>query len=87
MLYYSYILEPPSKKLLILLWSFPFFNSLGIMENLWFDITRELKDLYYFSSNKVQCLEMIKYIVVRVVQISLKFLMMDMVSIDLSPIY
>ena len=42
-------------------------------------------DLYSFDSKRVQCLGMIKYLVVRMVQIPRKFVIMDVVIPDVPP--
>jgi hypothetical protein len=52
---------------------------LVVMEKLWLDITRPYKDLDSFDSKRVQCLRIVKDLVVRVVQVPRKFVMMDAV--------
>ena len=58
---------------------------LAVMEKLGLGITRPYKDLYSFDSKRVQCLGMIKYLVVRMVQIPRKFVIMDVVIPDVPP--
>lgn len=57
------------------------------MEKLGLDITRPYKDLYSFDSKRVQCLGIIKYLVVGMVQIQRKFWIMDVVIADVPPTY
>ena len=60
---------------------------LAVMEKLGLDITRPYKNLYSFYSKRVQCLGMIKDLVVRMVQIPRNFVMMDVVIADVPPTY
>jgi hypothetical protein len=53
-----------------------------IMDKLTLDITRQYKDLYSFDSRKVQCLGMIKDLVVNLSQIPNKRIMMDIIVVD-----
>lgn len=57
------------------------------MDKLGLEITRPYKDLYSFDSKRVQCLRMIKDLVVKMVQIPKKFVMMDVVIADVPPTY
>lgn len=60
---------------------------LSVMEKLRLDITRPYQYLYSFDSKGVQCLGIIKYMVVIIVQILTKFVMMDVVIADVPPTY
>jgi len=60
---------------------------LAVMEKLGLYITRPYKYLYSFDSKIVQCLGMIKDMVVRMVQIPRKFVMMDVVINGVPPTY
>ena len=50
-----------------------------IMYNLGLDITRPYKDLYSFDSKKVECLGVIKDLVISLTQITAKSLIMDVI--------
>jgi hypothetical protein len=56
-----------------------------IMEKLGLDITKPYKYLYTFDSKKVQCLGLIKDLVVNLAQIPNKSIMMDIVIVDVPP--
>ena len=56
---------------------------LSVIEKLGFHITRPYKDLYYFDSERVKCLGMIKYLVVNLSQIPTKCVVMDIVVADI----
>jgi hypothetical protein len=51
----------------------------AIMDNLGLDITREYKDMYSFHSRKVQCLGIIKDLVVNLTKIQNKSSIMDII--------
>ena len=53
------------------------------MENLGLDITRPYKDLYSFDSKKVECLGVIKDLVISLTQIPAKNLIMDVIVVDI----
>jgi hypothetical protein len=53
-----------------------------IMDKLGLQITRPYQDLYCFDSRKVECLGMIKDLVVNLAQISFKSVLMDVVVYD-----
>jgi hypothetical protein len=57
------------------------------MEKLGLDITIPYKDLCSFDSKKLQCLGMIKYLEVGMVQIPRKFVMMNVMIVDVPPTY
>ena len=54
---------------------------LGTMKILGLDISKPYTTLYSFDSKRVQCLGMIKYLVVRIVKIPGNFVMMDVVFV------
>lgn len=54
-----------------------------IMEKLGLEATRPYKDLFYFESNKVKCLGLIKDLAVSLAQIPSKSLVMDVVVADI----
>jgi len=56
-----------------------------IMDSLNLDITRPCKDMYSFDSKKVNCLGMIKDLVVSLTQIPTKNIAMDVVVADIPP--
>lgn len=58
-----------------------------MMEKMNLDITRPYIDLYLFQSKRVQCLGMVKDLVVSIVQIPQKHVMMDLVIINVPPTY
>ena len=58
-----------------------------IMERLGLEITRTYKDLYYFDSNRVKCLGLIKDLCVTLTQIPAKCMVMDVVVADVPPKY
>jgi hypothetical protein len=58
-----------------------------IMEKLGLDITKPYKYLYTFDSKKVQCLGIIKDLVVNLAQIPNKSIMMDIVVVNVFPIF
>lgn len=57
----------------------------AIMERLGLDITCEYRDLYSFDSGKVNCLGLIKDLVVSLDQIPPKNVLMDVVVVDIPP--
>jgi len=57
------------------------------MEKIGFNITKPYKYLHSFDSKKVQCLGMLKDLVVGMVQIPRKFVMMDVVIAYVPPAY
>jgi hypothetical protein len=58
-----------------------------IMERLGLHMTRPYGNLYSFDSRKVQCLGMIKDLVVTLAQVSVKSILMDVVIADIPPKY
>ena len=60
---------------------------LSMMEKLVLNITRSYKYLYSFYSKKVQCPGMIKDLVIGMVQIRRKYIVMDVIVIDVPPSY
>jgi hypothetical protein len=56
-----------------------------IMEKLGLHITKHYKDLYIFYSNKVQCLPLIKDLVVKLAQVPSKSIMMEIIIYDVPP--
>jgi hypothetical protein len=56
-----------------------------VMEELGLEITKAYHDLYSFDSRKVQCLGVIKYLVVTLFQIRMKSVVMDIVVADVPP--
>jgi hypothetical protein len=58
-----------------------------IMENLGLEITRPYQDLYSFDSRKVKCLDVIKDQVVKLAQIPVKSILMDVVVPDIPAKY
>jgi len=59
----------------------------AIMEKLGLNITRPYTYLYSFDSSKVRCLGLIKDFCVTLVQIPAKSLVMDIVVVDIPPMY
>lgn len=57
------------------------------MEKLGLNITRPYKYLYSFDSRKVRCLCLIKDICVRLAQIPVKSLVMEILVVDIPPNY
>jgi hypothetical protein len=56
-----------------------------IMEELGLEFTRAYHDLYYFDSRRVQCLGVIKDLVVSLFQLPMKSMVMDIVVADVPP--
>jgi hypothetical protein len=56
-----------------------------VMEELGLEITKAYHDLYSFDSRKVQCLGVIKDIVVTLFQLPMKSVVMDIVVLDVPP--
>jgi hypothetical protein len=56
-----------------------------IMDELGLEITKTYHDLYYFDSRKVQCLGVIKYLVVTLFQLPMKSMVMDIMVADVPP--
>jgi hypothetical protein len=57
----------------------------GVMEELGLEFTRAYHDLYSFDSRRVQCLGVIKDLVVSLFQLPMKSMVMDIVVDDVSP--
>ena len=57
----------------------------AIMEALGLSITRPYHDLFAFESRAVQCLEVIKYLLVNLAQLPIKSVIMDVVVANISP--
>jgi hypothetical protein len=55
------------------------------MEELGLEVTRAYHDLYSFDSKKVQCLKVIKDLVVTLFQLPMKSVVMDIVVVDVPP--
>ena len=55
----------------------------GVVESMGLEVTRLYKDLYYFDSRKVKCLELIKDMVVTLEKIPSKTVVMDVVVADI----
>ena len=58
-----------------------------VMEILGLEITRPYKYLYSFDSSRVKCLGLIKDLCVSLTQIPEKFMVMDVVVVDVPPKY
>jgi ribonuclease HI len=56
-----------------------------VMEELRLEVTRAYHDLYSFDSRRVQCLGVIKYLVVTLFQLPMKSVVMDIVVADVPP--
>jgi hypothetical protein len=56
-----------------------------VMEELGLEVTRAYHDLYSFDSRKVQCLGVIKDLVVTLFQLPMKSVVMDIVVVDVPP--
>ena len=56
-----------------------------IMDKMGLEVTRPYKDLFYFDSNKVRCIGLIKYLVVSLSRIPTKNMVMDVVVDDIPP--
>jgi hypothetical protein len=56
-----------------------------VMEELGLEVTRAYHDLYSFDSRKVQCLGVIKDLVVTLFQLPMKSVVMDVVVVDVPP--
>ena len=56
-----------------------------VMEALGLSITRPYHDLFAFDSRAIQCLGVIKYLVVNLAQLPMKSVMMDVVVADIAP--
>lgn len=57
------------------------------MEKLGLDITKPYQDFYTFSSSKVRCLGLIKYLCISLVQIPTKSLVINIVITNIPPMY
>ena len=60
---------------------------LEVMEKLTLDIISLYKYFYSFDSKRIQCSRMMKYLVVRIMQMPRKIFMMDVVIADVPPTY
>jgi hypothetical protein len=56
-----------------------------VMEELGLEITKEYHDLYSFDSRRVQCLGVIKDLVVTLFQFPMKSMVMDIMVADVTP--
>ena len=56
-----------------------------IMERMGLEITRPYKDLFSFNSKRVQCIGLIKDVVVGLTQVPAKTMVMDIVVEDIPP--
>jgi hypothetical protein len=56
-----------------------------VMEELGLEVTRAYHDLYSFDSRRVQCLGVIKDLVVTLFQLPMKSVVMDIVVADVPP--
>jgi hypothetical protein len=56
-----------------------------VMDELGLEITKTYHDLYSFDSKKVQCLRVIKYLVLTLFQLPMKSVVMDIVVADVPP--
>jgi hypothetical protein len=56
-----------------------------VMEELGLEVTRAYHDLYSFDSRRVQCLGVIKDLVVTLFQLPMKSVVMDIVVVDVPP--
>ena len=56
-----------------------------VMEELGLEVTTTYHDLYSFDSRRVQCLGVIKDLVVSLFQLPMKILVMDIVVADVPP--
>jgi len=56
-----------------------------VMEELGLEVTQAYHDLYFFDSKKVQCLGVIKDLVVTLFQLPMKSVVMDIVVVDVPP--
>jgi ribonuclease HI len=56
-----------------------------VMEELGLEVTKSYHDLYSFDSRRVQCLEVIKDLVVSLFQLPMKSVVMDIVVADIPP--
>ena len=59
--------------------------SKDVMEALCLSITIPYHDLFAFDSRKVQCLAVIKDLIVNIAQFPMKTVMMDVVVADIAP--
>jgi hypothetical protein len=57
----------------------------AVMEELGLEVTRAYHDLYSFDSRRVQCLGVIKDLVVSLFQLPMKSMVMDIVVADVPP--
>ena len=57
----------------------------AVMETLGLTVTKPFHDLYVFYSKAVKCLGVIKDLVVRLTQLPMKSVLMDVVIADISP--
>jgi hypothetical protein len=58
-----------------------------VMEKLGLEITRPYKDFHSFDSSKVICIDLIKYLCINLVKISVKIMVMDVVVVEIPPNY
>jgi hypothetical protein len=56
-----------------------------VMEELGLEVTRAYHDLYSFDSRRVQCLGVIKDLVVSLFQLPMKIMVMDIMVADVPP--
>jgi hypothetical protein len=56
-----------------------------VMEELGLEITKAYHDLYSFDSRRVQCLGVIKYLVVNLFLLPMKCVIMDIMVVDVPP--
>ena len=58
-----------------------------VMEEIGMEITKHYQYLYSFDSKKVKCLRLIKDMVVSLAQLPMKSVVMDIVVVDIPPIF
>ena len=56
-----------------------------VMEDLGLEITKAYHDLYSFDSKKVNCLGVIKDLVITLTRLPMKSIVMDVIVIDIPP--
>jgi hypothetical protein len=56
-----------------------------VMEELRMEVTKAYHDLYSFDSRRVQCLGVIKYLVVTLFQLPMKSVVMDIMVVNVPP--
>jgi len=55
------------------------------MDELGLEVTREYQDLYYFDSQKIQCIGVIKDLAVSLFQLPMRGMVMDIVVVGIPP--